>query len=124
MTELIGLNRYLHDFTAAMWVCGCILMWLLLREARGLGAATDARSAVLRVAGKLRAVTVPSLAVSWATGGVRAATFARYEHVGDITAATVAMLVAKHVVFTALVAWGLWVHWQARGVQQRPHDAA
>ena len=32
--ELLELNRYLHDFTAAMWVSGSILIWLICSETR------------------------------------------------------------------------------------------
>ena len=114
MKELIEINQYLHDFASAMWVCGSILMWLLLREYGREGAFPDARGTVMRIAGKLRFLTIPALLVTLASGGVRAGTFAGYEHSGEVTTSAIVTLAAKHVVFAAFVAWGLWVHWRGR----------
>ena len=121
MKELIDLNRYLHDFASAMWVCGCIVMWLLCREA---ARAEPARDALLRVARALRLATLPSLLVALASGGVRAATFTSHEHVGDLTGATIAILIVKHIFFTAVVGWGLVIHWKVRAAQHAaPHGS-
>ena len=89
--ELIDINRYLHDFTSAMWICGSILLWLMLRESR-----RGVSAEVVRTLGRLSAtmvyVTVPSLIVSLASGGVRAMTFEKYEHVGEVTSSVITML--------------------------------
>ncbi len=118
MSELLGLNRYLHDFASAMWVCGSILLWLVVREARqARGSQTEignGQSAIGNLARKLWFLTVPSLAVSLTTGAVRAATFARYEHPGQVTASVVAVLVAKHVLFAVFAVWAVRVHWLSR----------
>lgn len=120
MKELIAINRYVHDLSSAMWICGSFLMWLLDRESRRQAASPDAQRALMRLARKLRCLTLPALLITLATGGVRAATFARYEHPGEITTSTIATLVVKHVLFTFVVAWGLWVHWRSRtGPPQR-----
>ena len=119
MKELLELNRYLHDFSSAMWVCGCILIWLLHREVRRNGTPPDAADALLRFAEKLAYLTIPSLIVSLATGGVRAATFASHEHIGTITGVTIAILAVKHVFFTVLVVWGIVVHWRSRGLRRQ-----
>ena len=119
MKELIELNRYLHDFTSAMWVCGSILIWLLSREAQRSGASTDTVAALLRIAGRLSHLTVASLIVTLASGAVRAATFAGYEHVGEITSRMIGMMIIKHVVFAAFVVWGIGVHCRARALRRR-----
>ncbi len=110
MRELLELNRYVHDFTSAMWFCGSILMFLMVREARRLDASVEAGRAVLRVAGRIGYLTVPSLLITLVSGGVRAVTFTTYEYVGEVTSALVAILVVKHVLFAAIVTWGIWVH--------------
>ncbi|MHC4505325.1 MAG: hypothetical protein ACYTFI_18640 [Planctomycetota bacterium] len=120
MNELVELNRYLHDFTAAMWTCGAVAVWLLCRAARRSQAA--ARE-LARVAVRLQWVTIPSLAVTLVSGGVRAAAYTGYEYQGPITGAVVTILVAKHAVFVAVVAWGVWVHVAARRLA-REGDAA
>lgn len=114
MRELLELNRYAHDFTAAMWVCGSILIWLICREADRAEASGDSGRMLQRLAGRIGLMTVPSLVISLATGGVRAVTFTRSEYVGEVTGALVTILVIKHVVFAALIAWGVWVHVRSR----------
>lgn len=119
MKELLELNRYLHDFSSAMWVCGCILVWLLWREARRGGTSPETADTLLRFACNLSYLTIPSLLVSLASGGVRAATFASHEHVGPVSGGTIAILAVKHVFFTILVVWGIRVHWRSRGLRRQ-----
>jgi putative copper export protein len=112
--ELLELNRYAHDFTAAMWVCGSILIWLLCREIERTGAPVDSRRVFQRLARKIALITVPSLVITLASGGVRAMTFTRYEYVGQITTSLTVILVVKHALFAALIAWGIWIHLRSR----------
>lgn len=114
MRELVELNRYVHDFSAAVWVSGSVVIWLLCREIRQLGSLSEATRALGRVARRFAFLTIPALIVTLATGGIRAAAYSSYEHTGEITAAMVAVLVAKHIAFAAFVAWGLWVHTASR----------
>jgi uncharacterized membrane protein len=111
LRELVELNRYVHDFSAAMWTCGAVAVWLIVRAARR---DEDARPGLVGVATGLFWVTVPALVIALASGGVRAATYTSYEYTGPVTSALVAILTVKHVAFTAVVAWGLWVHVAAR----------
>ena len=114
MRELVELNRYVHDFASAVWVSGSVVIWLLCREIRLLESLSEAALALGRVARRFAFLTIPALIVTLVTGGIRAATYSRYEHTGEITAAMVWVLVAKHLVFAAFVAWGLWVHRASR----------
>jgi uncharacterized membrane protein len=114
MKELIDINRYLHDFTSALWVSGSILLWLLLREARPSDVGVEARRMLGRLGRLVMRITIPAFVLSLATGTVRAATFSKYEHIGEITQATITILVVKHIAFTALVAWGVWLHWKVK----------
>jgi uncharacterized membrane protein len=123
VNALIGLNRYLHDFTSAMWVCGSILLWLVWRTSRRQGVPTEAGEALAALGLRLWFLTLPALALSLATGGVRAATFARYEHPGEITSSLVAVLAAKHVAFAAFGAWAVWVHWKSRASPALARDS-
>lgn len=116
LRELIDINRYLHDFTSALWLIGCLLLWMLWRESRRSGIAAETTVVLARLAAHLRVLTLPALLVALGSGGIRAATFARYEHVGEITDATIGILVAKHIAFAVLVAWGIWVHWKSRAM--------
>ena len=82
--ELIHLNRYVHDFTSAMWVCGSILLWMVCREWGRTGVQSDVSAVLARLVHSIRYLTVPALIITLASGGVRAATFVRYEHVGEV----------------------------------------
>ena len=122
MRALIELNRYLHDFTSAMWLCGSILLWLIWREARRQEASPEVGRVLGGLTARLWFLTLPALAIALGSGGIRAATFAEYEYVGDITKSVIVMLVAKHVVFAALVVWGVWVHQKSRRVRRLTAD--
>ncbi len=124
MQELLELNRYMHDFTAAMWVCGSILIWLLCREARRLDVQAESVRVLLRLAGKISLITIPSLLIALASGGVRAVTFKRYEYAGEITTPLITMLVIKHVLFALFVTWGVWMHVRYRKLSAALRDTA
>jgi uncharacterized membrane protein len=97
-----------------MWICGCLLMWWLGREASREDRSLETRGALLVLALRLRVLTIPSLVITLAAGGVRAFTFAEYEYVGPVTTGVIVSLVIKHIFFTAVVAWGVWIHWKVR----------
>ena len=124
MQELLELNRYMHDFTAAMWVCGSILIWLLCHEAKRPDAQAETVRVLVRLAGKISLITIPSLLIALASGGVRAVTFKRYEYAGEITTPLITMLVIKHVLFAMLVAWGVWMHLRSRKLSAASRDVA
>jgi uncharacterized membrane protein len=111
VSALVELNKYVHDFSAAMWTCGAVVIWLISRAARRDAAALPGLAGVAR---SLHWVTIPALVISLVSGGVRAATYTSYEYTGAITSGLIAILAVKHVVFAAVVIWGLWVHAGAR----------
>jgi len=114
LRELVELNRYLHDFTSALFFAGSLLIYLVWRESRRDGRSAETRNALASVAGKMWYLTIPSLVIALASGAVRAATFTKYEYVGEVTNSIITLLVVKHILYTAVVAWGIWVHWKAR----------
>ena len=118
--EMIDLNRYLHDFTSAMFVCGAIMMWLSLREIGRCTISGYARRTILEVGRKAFAYTIPSLVISLISGGVRASTFAQYEHVGPVTQQTIVLLAVKHIFFVVVVAWGVRQHWRIKQELTKP----
>lgn len=113
MRELIEVNRWTHDFTAAMWCCGSVLIWLLCREAVVAGSAVEAARRILGSASKVAVLTIPSLVITLMSGAVRAFTFTTYEYVGPITTSMIVILVVKHVVFVCVIVWGIAVHRRA-----------
>ncbi len=116
MREILELNRYAHDFTSAMWVCGCILIWRLCTETKREGALAETKAVLSRLIGNLKALTLPSLVITLVSGGIRALTFSKYEYEGEITTSVIAVLIVKHVFFAAVVAWGTGIHWGSRRV--------
>lgn len=120
MRELLELNRYIHDFTAAMWVCGSILIWLVSREVSMGRAPADSVGVLQRVCGRVAYLSVPSLLIALGSGGVRALTFRQYEYVGEITNSLIAVLIIKHVIFVAFIIWGVMVHRRSRRLVELP----
>ncbi len=119
MSELVALNRYAHDFAAAMWVCGSFLIWLSCREIRRSTLPAEAARSLAHLASRLVWLTIPSLVVTLVSGGVRAAAYVSYEYTGEITGRLIAMLAVKHVVYAAVVTWGIWVHVASRRLRRR-----
>lgn len=117
MRELLELNRYAHDFTAAMWVCGSILIWMLCREVKIQNIMDDTLKTFARTARKISILTIPSLFITLASGGVRALTFKEYEYNGEITSQLILMLIVKHALFTAFIIWGIVIHVKAFGLE-------
>ncbi len=123
MRELLEFNRYTHDFTAAMWVCGSILVWLMWREMARSRPTDETLHVVRGLCGKVTAISVPALVISLMAGGVRAITFRQYEFVGEITTTLIVALAIKHVLFVVFVIWGISVHMKARRLGVTPEDA-
>lgn len=114
MRELLEFNRYAHDFTAAMWVCGSILIFLIWKEATRGGRSEETVQTLRGLCAKISWISVPALIISLLTGGVRALTFRQFEFVGEVTSTLIAALVIKHIVFLAFIVWGVSVHVRAR----------
>lgn len=116
MRELLELNRYAHDFTAAMWVCGSILIWMLCREVKIQNIVSDTLRTFARTTRKISFITIPSLFIALGSGGVRALTFKDYEYNGEITRELIIMLIVKHALFTAFIIWGIVIHVKSYGL--------
>jgi len=114
LRELVELNRYLHDFASALFFAGSLVIYLVWRESRRDGCSAETRQALHGAAAGMWYLTIPSLVIALASGGVRAATFTKYEYVGEITNSIIIILIAKHIFYTIFVAGGIWVHWKAR----------
>ncbi len=114
MAIVFDLNRYLHDFTSALWVAGSILIWLMMREGTTSEPGPETQTILARLISQVRFMTIPALVLTLCTGGVRAVTFEQYELVGDLNNAVIATLIIKHIAFTIFVSWGIWIHWKSR----------
>jgi hypothetical protein len=113
---IVDLNGYLHDFTSALWIVGSILLLMMRRETRKPDVSDGTLVVLARLARTIRRISVPALVITLCTGGVRAATFAHYEHPGEVTRSIIVMLIVKHVIFTAVIAWGVWIHLKSRSI--------
>ena len=116
MRELLEFNRYTHDFTAAMWVCGSILIWLMWKESKRHADSTHITQVLKTLCGKVSLLSIPALVISLFAGGIRAVTFRQYEFVGEITTSLIVALAIKHVFFVVFIIWGIKVHTRARKI--------
>ena len=114
MVLAVMLNNFMHDFSAAGWLIAAVLMWRLLK--RELPVDSDGRDAVLDMFRLLNRFMWWTLAGIVGFGVIRLLAYTRYEWNPQAGDAQVTMLIIKHIVLTAIFAWGVWI-W-IRGIKR------
>jgi uncharacterized membrane protein len=107
---LVMLNNWMHDFSAAGWVVGSILVWWVVREAPECD---SGRSFAARVVGLLMSVMRWSLAGVVGFGVVRALTYRQFEYSEAAGDGQLVVLGVKHVLLTVVFVYG--VIWYLKG---------
>ncbi|MBI5527430.1 MAG: hypothetical protein HY897_13940 [Deltaproteobacteria bacterium] len=119
MTEttaiLVMMNNYVHDMAAGLLVVSAIWMWGSARDLAG-AQAPGARELIARWFGRATNAAAASIAVIIATGVVRTIFFMEVEWFPALGRGLTRVLIAKHVVFFALLAAGVavWIRLRAR----------
>ena len=104
MALLVLLNNFMHDFSAAGWVFGSVLLWVLLRRE---GSQTDADprlAGVFKTVLNLMRISVVGIVVF---GIVRTLAYKSYEWNAAAGDGQVTLLIVKHIVLTAVFAFGV-----------------
>ena len=104
MALLVLLNNFLHDFSAAGWLFGAVLLWSARRE--GSGDATGPE-AVRRLVQRIRRLMVFCLGGIVFFGAVRALAYRQYEWSAAAGQAQVGLLIGKHALFFLVFFIGL-----------------
>jgi len=103
MTILVMLNNFLHDFSAAGWIFGTVLLWIALRRPHPAGEAGQVTADILQ---KLLLMMWISLGGIVVFGIFRALAYKNYEWNALAGNSQVTLLVVKHILLTALVILG------------------
>lgn len=105
---LITLNNFIHDLAAAMWLCGTLIIYVIVKRGLEIDQA-EATNFVRRVYKTFSRVTNLSLAVVLLGGVVRAFAYRKYEWAPALGRDQVTLLVIKHILLAVIVLAGIWI---------------
>ena len=105
MAILVLLNNFMHDFSAAGWLFGAVLLWIIRRNGEEHGLAADGARFVMQSIRRLMWFCLAGIVVF---GVFRAVAYRQYEWNAAAGSAQVAVLMAKHVLFFLLFFAGLY----------------
>jgi putative copper export protein len=101
---LILLNNFLHDFSAAGWLFGSILLWTILKERLEFESITDFGNSMIKAVLLLMNLSVAGIVVF---GVVRAIAYKSFEWSVEAGNGQVTLLIVKHILFTVIFVVGL-----------------
>ncbi|MFC1592165.1 hypothetical protein ACFL43_06545 [Thermodesulfobacteriota bacterium] len=113
MAPLVVLNNWLHDFSAAGWIFGTVLLWYLARSEIPAG---DAGKIIAGMLKKVLMMTRLCLGGIVFFGAFRAVAYKQYEWNAAAGEDQMTVLMIKHVVLAAIVAAGLVLYIKAGNV--------
>ena len=111
MALLVLLNNFLHDFSAAGWLFGTILLWIILKRLPRAGEGIYALKGVLRTILHLMTLSMAGIIVF---GIIRAFAYNRYEWNAVAGQDQVTLLIVKHIFLAGLVVIGFVLVARAR----------
>lgn len=111
MAILVLLNNFLHDFSAAGWLFGSVLLWSMMRkDISNPGAGRFIADSLKTVLFLMRL----SLAGIVVFGIVRTLAYKTYEWNAAAGQSQITLLIIKHVILTGIFAVGLICYIRAR----------
>ena len=111
MALLIVLNNYTHDFCAAGWLFGTVLLWVLVKRDIPSG---EAGVVIADMVKKTMLLIKVSLAGIVVLGIVRTLAYKKYEWNAVVGDTQVTFLMIKHIFLTVLVVLGAYFYFKAR----------
>lgn len=111
MALLIVLNNYTHDFCAAGWLFGTVLLWVLVKRDIPAG---EAGVVIADMVKKTMLLIKVSLAGIVVLGIVRTLAYKKYEWNAVVGDTQVTFLMIKHIFLTVLVVLGAYFYFKAR----------
>ncbi len=108
--DLVLINNFIHDLSAAMWFCGLILLFILEKEAGRWRDRIEIQPFVRRVFKRFSRITIVSLVVVLAGGIIRAINFKEYEWLKAAGDRQIHLLIIKHIFLLTIVILGIYLH--------------
>jgi len=107
MANLVLLNNFLHDFSAAGWIFCTVILWQLFRKSISLDVPT---ADILRTIRQLMILSLIGIVVF---GITRALAYEKYEWNEAAGDAQVKLLIIKHIILTVVFMWGVYYYRKA-----------
>ena len=111
MAVLVLLNNFLHDFSAAGWIFGAVILWSILRQKPPANDRDPEVKRILRLAMLLMRYCLAGIVVF---GVVRALAYKTYEWSQAAGDGQVTLLIVKHGLLTLVFVVGLVVYLRAK----------
>jgi len=111
MALLVILNNFLHDFSAAGWLFGTVLLWIILKRLSRAGDGIHALKDVLRTVLYLMKLSMAGIIIF---GIIRAFAYRRYEWNAVAGQDQVTLLIVKHIFLAGLAVIGFVLIARAR----------
>jgi len=110
------LNNFLHDFSAAGWLFGSVLLWSMMRKDISNPGAERFVAESLKTVLFLMRLSLSGIVVF---GVVRTLAYKTYEWNAAAGQSQITLLIIKHVIFTVVFAVGLVYYIRARKLVRR-----
>ena len=110
MAVLVLLNNFLHDFSAAGWLFGAVLLWSILRKNPQDAETSKIIIDILKIIRCLMMICLFGIIVF---GLFRTAAYKTYEWSHAAGHSQVTLLIVKHVIFTIVFIIGLVLYIRA-----------
>jgi uncharacterized membrane protein len=119
MAVLVLLNNFLHDFSAAGWIFGTVILWAILRKDIPSVEAGQIIAAVLKIDMLLMRFSLTGIIVF---GLLRALAYKTYEWNAAAGKGQITLLVVKHIILAAVLVVGLGCYFRARKIVRKVSD--
>lgn len=104
MALWILLNNFLHDFSAAGWLFGSVLLWAILKKRSQFENSTRFANSMTKTVLYLMNISVVGIIVF---GIIRAVAYKSFEWSVEAGNGQLTLLIVKHVIFTVIFIAGL-----------------
>lgn len=104
MEILVLLNNFLHDFSAAGWLFGTVLLWSILRKKISDGDKGIVISEILKTVLMLMRFSFAGIVIF---GVIRAIAYKSYEWNAAAGQSQITLLIVKHVILSLIFIFGL-----------------
>lgn len=116
MAILILLNNFLHDFSAAGWLFGSVLLYLSMKGKDPNNFASKELVDVFKTVILLMKISLVGIVVF---GVVRLLAYKSFEWSEAAGQSQVTLLIVKHVIFTVIFIYGLIYYLKARRIVRK-----